>query len=151
MKDFFNPYSHCFVRLGVATPLVRVGDPKYNLEATLGLMRQAARDKVSLVVFPELGLSAYTCEDLFHQQALLDSVEDALRQLLAQSRQLRLAALVGYLNHDNLAVRELAALNLAVLAPEAAKAIAYDPDGPPAARQKAVDEWKQKGPAALKQ
>ena len=34
MKDFFNPYSHGFVRLGVATPLVRVGDPQYNLEAT---------------------------------------------------------------------------------------------------------------------
>ena len=95
MKDFFNPYAHGFVRLGVATPLVRVGDPEYNLEATLGLVRQAAREKVALVVFPELGLSAYSCEDLFHQQALLDSVEDALRRLLAQSKQLKLAALVG--------------------------------------------------------
>ncbi|MBV9191233.1 MAG: NAD(+) synthase, partial [Betaproteobacteria bacterium] len=95
MKDFFNPYAHGFVRLGVATPLVRVGDPDSNLESTLGLMRQAAREKVALVVFPELGLSAYSCEDLFHQQALLDSAEDALRRLLAQSRQLKLAALVG--------------------------------------------------------
>ncbi|HYL89827.1 MAG TPA: NAD(+) synthase [Burkholderiales bacterium] len=95
MKDFFNPYAHGFVRLGVATPLVRVGDPDYNLEATLGLMRGAARKKVLLVVFPELGLSAYSCEDLFHQQALLDSAEDALRRLLAQTRQLKLAALVG--------------------------------------------------------
>ena len=95
MKDFFNPYAHGFVRLGVATPLVRIGDPEYNLAATLDLMRQAAREKVALVVFPELGLSAYSCEDLFHQQALLDSAEDALRRLLAQSRQLKLAALIG--------------------------------------------------------
>jgi len=95
VKDFFNPYSHGFVRLGVATPLVRVGDPEYNFAATLGLMRQAAREKLALVVFPELGLSAYSCEDLFHQQALLESAEDALRRLLAQSRQLKLAALVG--------------------------------------------------------
>jgi NAD+ synthase (glutamine-hydrolysing) len=95
VKDFFNPYSHGFVRLGVATPLVRVGDPQHNLGATLALMRQAAREKVALVVFPELGLSAYSCEDLFHQQALLDSAEDALHRLLAQSRQLKLAALVG--------------------------------------------------------
>jgi NAD+ synthase (glutamine-hydrolysing) len=95
VKEFFNPYSHGFVRLGVATPLVRIGDPVYNLEATLRLMRQAAREKVALVVFPELGLSAYSCEDLFHQQALLDSSEDALRRLLAQSRQLKIAALVG--------------------------------------------------------
>src|SRR3954471_24788837 len=95
MKDFFNPYAHGFVRLGVGTPLVRVGDPKHNLEATLELMQRAAREKLLLTVFPELGLSAYSCEDLFHQQALLDSSEDALRKLLAQSRQLRGAALVG--------------------------------------------------------
>jgi len=95
VKDFFNPYAHGFVRLAVATPLVRVGDPQHNLAATLELMRRAARDRVLLTVFPELGLSAYSCEDLFHQQALLDAAQDALRKLLAQSRQLRGAALVG--------------------------------------------------------
>src|SRR5258706_1755867 len=95
MKDFFNPYAHGFVRLAVATPLVRIGDPQHNLAATLELMQRAARDKVLLTVFPELGLSAYSCEDLFHQQALLDAAEAALRKLLAQSRQLRGAALVG--------------------------------------------------------
>ena len=95
MKQFFNPYSHGFVRLAVATPLVRVGDPQYNLKATLELMRRAARDKVLLAVFPELGLSAYSCEDLFHQQALLEGAESALKELLAKSRALRLAALVG--------------------------------------------------------
>jgi NAD+ synthase (glutamine-hydrolysing) len=95
VRDFFNPYAHGFVRLGVATPLVRVGDPKYNVEATLELMQRAARDKVLLAVFPELGLSAYSCEDLFHQQALIDGAEDALRTLLARTQKLRLAALVG--------------------------------------------------------
>jgi NAD+ synthase (glutamine-hydrolysing) len=92
---FFNPYRHGFVRLAVATPLVRVGDPEYNLAATLGLMQQAARNKVLLAVFPELGLSAYTCDDLFHQQALIDAAEDALARLLQKSRALPLAALVG--------------------------------------------------------
>src|SRR3989441_7584589 len=58
-------------------------------------MQRAAREKVLLAVFPELGLSAYSCEDLFHQQALLDGAEDALQSLLVKSRQLRLAALVG--------------------------------------------------------
>ena len=60
MKPFFNPCSHGFVRLGVATPRVRVGDPRYNLDATLELMQRAAREKVLLAVFPELGLSAYS-------------------------------------------------------------------------------------------
>ncbi|HEX9396360.1 MAG TPA: NAD(+) synthase [Burkholderiales bacterium] len=95
MKDFFNLYRHGFVRLAVATPAVRVGDPAFNAAATLELARRAARDKAVLAVFPELGLSAYTSEDLFHQQALLDASESALSLLLKQSSSLPLAALVG--------------------------------------------------------
>src|SRR3954469_4146720 len=95
MKDFFNPYAHGFVRLAVGTPLVRLGDPDYNVKATAELMQRAARDKVLLAVFPELGLSAYSCEDLFHQQALIDGTQQALRTLLARTQKLRIAALVG--------------------------------------------------------
>jgi len=95
MKAFFNPYAHGFARLAVATPRVRVGDPEHNLAATLALMREAAREKALLAVFPELGLAAYTSDDLFHQQALLDGCETALRVLLKKSKNLPLAALVG--------------------------------------------------------
>ena len=95
MKDFFNPYSHGLVRLAVATPLVRVGDPEHNVAATVELMQRAARDKVLLVVFPELGLSAYSCDDLFHQQALIDGAAAGLARLLQKTRNLRIAALVG--------------------------------------------------------
>jgi NAD+ synthase (glutamine-hydrolysing) len=93
--DFFNCYRHGFVRVALATPAVRVGDPDFNREATLALMRESARRKALLAVFPELGLSAYTCEDLFHQQALLRSAEEALRWLLGRTRALPLAAFVG--------------------------------------------------------
>jgi NAD+ synthase (glutamine-hydrolysing) len=95
VKDFFNPYSHGFARLAVATPVVRVGDPRHNLVATLELMREAAREKAVLAVFPELGLSAYTCDDLFHQQALIEGAEEALEILLKKTKGLPLAALVG--------------------------------------------------------
>jgi NAD+ synthase (glutamine-hydrolysing) len=95
VHDFFNPYRHGFARVAVATPLVRVGDPQANLEGTVALMHQAAREKALLAVFPELGLTAYTCEDLFHQQALLAQAEETLAQLLARTRALPLAALVG--------------------------------------------------------
>jgi NAD+ synthase (glutamine-hydrolysing) len=95
MKDFFNLYRHGFARMAVATPVVRIGDPQHNLSATLALMREAARRKAVLVVFPELGLSAYSCEDLFHQQALIDACEEALARLLSASRRLPVAALVG--------------------------------------------------------
>ena len=95
MRDFFNLYRHGFARVAVATPVVRVADPEYNLEATLELMREAAREKAVLAVFPELGLSAYSCEDLFHQRALVDSAEDALSELLRKTKTVPLAALVG--------------------------------------------------------
>jgi len=95
VKDFFNLYAHGFARVAVATPVVRVGDPQYNLEATIGLMREAAREKAVLAVFPELGLSAYTCDDLFHQQALIEGAEEALAALIKETRTLPLAALVG--------------------------------------------------------
>jgi len=94
-KDFFNLYAHGFARVAVATPLVRVADPGYNGAQTLELMRRAAREKVALAVFPELGLSAYSCEDLFHQRALIEGSEAALVSLLKQTNRLPLAALVG--------------------------------------------------------
>jgi len=95
VKDFFNLYQHGFARVAVATPIVRIGDPAHNLEGTLALLQQAAQQKALLVVFPELGLTAYTCDDLFHQQALIGAAQDALEQLLARTRNLPLAALVG--------------------------------------------------------
>jgi NAD+ synthase (glutamine-hydrolysing) len=95
MQEFFNLYRHGFARMAVATPAVRVGAPQHNVSATLELMREAARRKAVLAVFPELGLSAYSCEDLFHQQALIDASEAALARLLAASRDLPIAALVG--------------------------------------------------------
>src|SRR6185312_12463970 len=95
MSEFFNLYRLGYIRVALGTPRVRVGDPQSNAAATLALLQQAARRKAILAVFPELGLSAYSCEDLFHQQALLTATEDALAWLLAKSRNLSIAAFVG--------------------------------------------------------
>jgi NAD+ synthase (glutamine-hydrolysing) len=95
VKDFFNLYRHGFARVAVATPIVRIGDPRHNAQGTLELIEQAASEKTALVVFPELGLTAYTCDDLFHQQALIDAAEDALARLIEGTRNLQVAALVG--------------------------------------------------------
>ena len=92
---FDNLYHHHFARVALATPAVRIADPAANAQSTLDLMREAARQKAVLAVFPELGLSAYSCEDLFHQQALLRASERALATLLARTRTLPVAAFVG--------------------------------------------------------
>jgi len=71
--DFFNPYRHGFARVAVAVPRMRVADPAFNAGETIEMLRQAAERGAVVVAFPELGLSAYTCDDLFHQRALLDA------------------------------------------------------------------------------
>jgi NAD+ synthase (glutamine-hydrolysing) len=94
-KRFFNLYSHDFARVAVASPRVRVADPLFNAGETIALARQAADRGAVLAVFPELGLSAYTCDDLFHQRALLEACIAALREVVEASSSLPLALIVG--------------------------------------------------------
>ncbi|MFL6674319.1 MAG: NAD(+) synthase [Massilia sp.] len=94
-NPFFNLYSHDFARVAVAIPRCRIADPAYNVEQTIALARQAAAQGAMLVAFPELGLSAYSCDDLFHQRALLDACEDALAAVVAASAETPVAMVVG--------------------------------------------------------
>jgi NAD+ synthase (glutamine-hydrolysing) len=81
--------------VAAAIPRVRVADPSFNAAETATLMQQAAQEDAALVLFPELGLSAYSCEDLFHQSALLSGCLEALGQVVEASRSLDLIAVVG--------------------------------------------------------
>jgi NAD+ synthase (glutamine-hydrolysing) len=92
---FDNLYSHDFARVAVATPLCRVADPAFNGAQTVAQLQEAAAAGAALVAFPELGLSAYTCDDLFHQRALLDGCEQALAAVLKASEALATVAIVG--------------------------------------------------------
>ena len=94
-QPFFNLYNHGFVRVAVGIPMVRVADPEYNARETIALMKRAAERKALLVVFPELGLSAYSCEDLFQQQSLLDSCREQLAAVLCASSDTPVIAIVG--------------------------------------------------------
>lgn len=92
---FHSIYRHGYLRVAVCTPAVRVADPSFNLEQTLTLAKRASDAGAALVIFPELGLSAYSNEDLFHQDALLDAVEEAAQALLAASETLTPLIAVG--------------------------------------------------------
>ena len=92
---FQSIYRHGFVRVAVATPRVEVASPGFNVEQTLELARRAAGERAVLVVFPELGLSAYSNEDLFQQDALLDASLAALEELVEASRDLPVAIVAG--------------------------------------------------------
>lgn len=74
---------HSFLRVAAAVPELRVADAAFNAERTLDLLREAEERQVRLAVFPECGLTGYTCGDLFHQSTLLRSAEAALESLLS--------------------------------------------------------------------
>jgi NAD+ synthase (glutamine-hydrolysing) len=92
---FYSIYSHGFIRATVAIPSVRVADCRYNVERTLKLARRASENYAAITLFPELGISAYSNEDLFHQEALLDATQSALAYLKTESRSLLPVILVG--------------------------------------------------------
>lgn len=101
--DFFNLYQHGFIRVALGIPEVRVADPAFNAARTVALIEQAEAARALLAVFPELGLTAYSCDDLFHQQTLLDGAQAALGAVLRATRDTHLIAVVGLpLRVDNL-------------------------------------------------
>ena len=69
------------VRVGAAVPSLALGNVKENMKRHLAMMREAKEKHVSIVTFPELSLTGYTCGDLFFQRRLLDDVTEALLTL----------------------------------------------------------------------
>jgi NAD+ synthase (glutamine-hydrolysing) len=92
---FDSPYAHGFVRAAVCIPRVRVANPAFNVEHTIELARRASDLGAVVALFPELGISAYSNEDLHQQDALLGGVQDALARLIEESGDLLPVLLVG--------------------------------------------------------
>ena len=92
---FDSLYTHGFARVAAAVPRVRVAEPDFNAERTLELARRASDAGAALVVFPELGLAGYSIDDLHHQQAVLEAVEQALHRVVAASFSLTPLLVVG--------------------------------------------------------
>lgn len=92
---FYDIHSHGLVRVASCTPRVEVGNPALNLQQTLALARLGQEQHVDLMLFPELGLSAYAIDDLFLQDTLLQRVEDEIKTLLHASEALHPVLIVG--------------------------------------------------------
>lgn len=93
--SFDNLHTHGFVRLACGAPALRVADPAFNAAETVKLYERADREGADLVLFTELGLSAYAIDDLHMQQPLLDAVIAAIETVVEASRHRRPLALVG--------------------------------------------------------
>ncbi len=77
--------NHGFLRVAAASPVLRVADCAFNVERTLALLRRAGDEGVAVAVFPELGLTGYTCADLFQQTALQRGAAAALAHLVREA------------------------------------------------------------------
>ena len=87
--------NHGFVKVAAAVPSVRVADCQYNVEQIESLAIQAEGKGIEIICMPELSLTAYTCQDLFQQQLLLDEAEMALIHMMNTTRSLNIITIVG--------------------------------------------------------
>lgn len=94
-EAFLSIYRQGFVRVAACRPRCRAADPAFNLAQTLALAREGDAQAVALMVFPELGLSGYSIDDLLLQRALLDDVEARIIELVEESQKLTPVLLVG--------------------------------------------------------
>lgn len=90
-----------FVRVAAAIPAAKVADCCYNTEKIEAQMRAAEEKAVSVITFPELSVTGYTCGDLFAQQLLLEKAEEYMGQLLQRTADLDIIAIVGLPVCDN--------------------------------------------------
>ncbi len=84
-----------FIRVAAAVPVVALADPDKNAERICALIDKADRKEVSLLAFPELCVTGYTCADLFGQNLLLDAAEEAVATIVEHSRDKDIAIVVG--------------------------------------------------------
>ncbi len=89
-----DPFSYGFVRAAVVSPELRVADVAFNTQVMIDTLRAVSAAGSALVLFPELGVTGYTCGDLFYQSLLLSSARGALETLAHATKEIPLAAVV---------------------------------------------------------
>ncbi len=84
-----------FIKVASAVPSVKVADCEYNVQQIENIIAQAEGKGVEVIVFPELSITGYTCQDLFRQSLLLEQAETSVLMLLDFTRNLDIVCIVG--------------------------------------------------------
>ena len=87
--------NYGYIKVAAAIPPVKVGDCNYNVSEIEKMIVRAEGMGVEVIVFPELSITGYTCQDLFRQKLLIDAAEMSVVKLLDFSRQLDIISIVG--------------------------------------------------------
>ena len=102
--------KHGFVKVAAASPVIKVADTAYNAEKVIACIREADKQGVKVLVFPELTLTGCTCRDLFQHRVLLEGAEKALVQVIEASEGVDMLVLVGLIKGANTVTREMMGL-----------------------------------------
>lgn len=84
-----------YITIAAGIPRVKVADTKYNILQIEEMIYEAGSKGVEIIVFPELSITGYSCQDLFRSQLLQDKAEEALLQLLDHTSKLDIISIVG--------------------------------------------------------
>ena len=84
-----------FIRVAAATPRVKVADVEANVEEICRMAEIAENEQVSILAFPELSVTGYSCGDLFAQELLVSRAEEGVKRLKTFSRGKSLTLVVG--------------------------------------------------------
>ena len=94
-----------FIKVGAASPVLRVSDPAFNCDRIIEMMRSGAEKGVKILVFPELSITGYTAQDLFFQKSLRKSATEGLERIVKASSSLSSLAI-------RLSIRESSTIQL---------------------------------------
>ncbi len=95
MADFLCLYRQGFARVAACTTPITLGDPRQNGRIVQEWLERCHEQGVAVAVFPELGLTGYTLEDLFFQQVVLDGALEALLALVEATAGCMTVGIVG--------------------------------------------------------
>lgn len=87
--------QHGFIKVAAVTPKIKVADPSYNAKEIIARMIEAAQRKAKIIVFPELCLTGYTCNDLFLQDCLLEGAKEGLSEIVQATQSIDALVWVG--------------------------------------------------------
>ncbi|MBR1872612.1 MAG: NAD(+) synthase [Bacteroidales bacterium] len=87
--------SFGFIRVAAASPRVKVADVDFNAGEICSFIEKAEDSGVSLLVFPELGITGYTCGDLFGQNLLLEAAESGVGAICSLTRGKKVTVVLG--------------------------------------------------------
>lgn len=84
-----------FVKVAAATPKIRVADCEFNASQIIAQIKEAESKESSLIVFPELCVTGYTCSDLFLQSTLLKAAKRAVKRIISETADLNIISIIG--------------------------------------------------------